>query len=453
MQKDDTKNQNEYAIRMSDLSKLFKVYERRRDLLKELIFSRPCHQEFWALRDINLEIKRGEVVGIMGRNGAGKSTLLRILAGTLNKTGGEIEVNGRISAILELGTGFNPAYTGRENIITGGLCLGLTYKEIQGKVEEIIAFSELEEFIDQPFRTYSSGMQARLTFSTAISVEPEILIVDEALSVGDASFQAKCYTRIRQLRKTGTTILLVTHAEDVITRFCDRAVLLEKGRLLMDGQPHEVVTAYLEMVFARKKAAPAAVLQIPELNTIQADFSSPDVRQAYKNNILQQLGLEPAYPHGMSKRVGNAELAEILDLAILDEDGNKVTCLTPGNHYQFAVMIVFYVELPEYCIGFTIHDKYGTVVFGINTFPFEYKQLNFPQARHGMVIQGTLDVTMHLVNGTFFLGTGVSDANNANAKGIDAWIGWLPFSIKHSDTLLHTSLVDLEARNFSAKAL
>ena len=224
------------AIRAASLGKVFRVWRHPSDILKEALTGRRHHSEFEALRDVSFDVARGSVVGIMGRNGAGKSTLLRIIAGTLDATSGRVSVAGRISAILELGTGFHPEYSGRENVFLGGLCLGLTRAEIAARLDEIVAFAELEEFIDRPFRTFSSGMQARLTFAVATAVDPDILIIDEALAVGDARFALKSFDRVRQFRRQGKSILLVSHNINQVVSICDRALLLEKGRILRTGR-------------------------------------------------------------------------------------------------------------------------------------------------------------------------------------------------------------------------
>ncbi len=337
------------AISVRQLGKAYRLYAHPRDMLFEALSGKARHQDFQALDDVSFEVGHGSVVGLMGRNGAGKSTLLRIIAGTLDATSGEVRTAGRIAAILELGTGFHPDYTGRENIYLGGLCLGLSRKEVQSRIDEVIAFSELQDHIDRPFRTYSSGMQARLTFSVATCVDPDILIIDEALSVGDARFQLKSFDRIREFKRRGKSILLVSHSINHITSLCDHAILLDRGKLLMQGEPNVVGNAYHELLFG-----------VPTAATLTPDFVEETGEAA-----ATEEGARPASGTASDRehRYGDGA-ARIVGFRLTDPEGNTVNRFQSCNHYVAEVAIRAMRQTEELCVGILVRNGRGQDIFG-----------------------------------------------------------------------------------------
>ncbi len=452
----------EVAIRATDLSKMYKLYQQPSDIAWELITGKKHHREFWALKDISFEIKKGEVVGIMGRNGAGKSTLLKILTGVLDRTEGSVDVNGRISAILELGTGFHPQYSGRENIRMGGLCLGMSQGEIEKKMEAIIEFSELGDFIDQPFRTYSSGMQARLTFSTAVAIDPEILIVDEALSVGDAKFQAKCYAKIQQFRDRGGAILMVSHSDNTITHFCDRAILLEQGRIFLKDTPKKVTMVYFDLLFGRREktsagesneAAERPLAHTPEtffgaIKDETKDFRESGAvvapvglsREEMRVWAVKRLQCPPMQTHGAGYRCGHHEKAEILDMFISDAKGVRVTHLETGEKYRFTMAILFYENMDDYGFGFIIRNPKGVLMFGADT---QSSHMSLPKVKAGTILLGHMDVTLWLTNGEYFLGGGIAELSGDGAIQ-DYFYDAMLLSIDSHPQIQNASIVNLE---------
>lgn len=455
---------NDYAIRVKNLHKHFKLYGSPKNMLKELISGRTYHTEFHALKDISFDVKRGEVVGVMGRNGAGKSTLLRILAGTLNATSGTVETKGRVSAILELGSGFNPEYTGRENIISGGLVLGMSKEEITSKVDDIITFAELEDFIDNLFKTYSSGMQARLTFATAISVNPDILIVDEALSVGDAAFQAKCYTRIQSMRDAGTSIFLVSHSENAITHFCDRAILLERGELLIDASPREVTMAYCDMVWGKKKLTKEnATICVPigndqkqniYENSIITDAEFEEIihsphqltqeqREALKAYIMQKHNIAPFVPNKLARRMGEREMLEILDFGIFTPEGERITYLQTGHEYVCTIKVLLFENINEVHYGFTIRNSFGNTPFATNSLINNDKSFYAVHGERANILYLSMKIVCWLANTYFFMTANVT-CKEPVEKIIDGFYDGFEFSVLPSKNLFTDSYVSLE---------
>src|SRR5437870_8937875 len=260
----------EIAVRVSDLSKCYHIYDRPPDRLKQSVLPklqrlirkppRQYYRAFWALKDVSFEVKKGESVGIIGRNGSGKSTLLQLICGTLSPTSGSVETNGRVAALLELGAGFNPEFTGRENVYMNGAVLGLSQEEIDARFDDIAAFADIGDFIDQPVTTYSSGMYVRLAFAVSINVQPEILLVDESLSVGDIYFQQRCMRKIRQMKQEGKTIVFVSHDMAAVKNLCDSALWLEHGEIRELGPPDDVVGQYLAAMTLRRDPYAAETL-------------------------------------------------------------------------------------------------------------------------------------------------------------------------------------------------
>ena len=411
------------ALRIVGVSKAFEIYASPAQMLLELIGLGTRHERFQALTDVSVEINRGEVVAIVGRNGAGKSTLLKIVAGTLAADSGAVAVHGRLSAILELGTGFHPDYTGRENIIMGGLCLGMTRREILAKQDEVAAFSELGDFLDRPFRTYSSGMQARLCFSTALACEPSILVVDEALSVGDVRFQRKCFAHFEALRARGTTILLVSHDMNAVAQICDRAVWLERGKVVAVGSAKEVSENYLRAMLAPNDASAP---------------KSTDTAAASATHLGGDIAPEMRYGSG-------AAVIERVD--IVDAAGNPVDLLRPRVGYTLRARVRAVRPLDDLHVGFAVRTVRGVEVFSIN--PRPQRVAPVPLAP-GESVTAEVAFTNHLAPGDYFVTVGAwglgDDAHH------DRRVDVLQLHVAGDIGALAQSLVDLDAEyRFTAK--
>ena len=430
----------ETAIVASNLSKAFRVYAHPKDMLVEFLTRKTRHCEFAALTDVSFEVGRGEIVGILGRNGAGKSTLLKVLAGTLEASSGTSAVHGRISAILELGTGFHPDYSGRENIVMGGLCLGMTRREIVAKQEEVVAFSELGDFIDRPFRTYSSGMQARLCFATALACEPTILIVDEALSVGDVRFQRKCFAHFETLRARGTTILLVSHDMNAVAQICDRAVWLERGRVVGAGPAKEVAENYMRAMLSNATtAAGAATIHATSHAMSHATSTAPSassVTTSATPSAATALGgdIAPEIRYGSGAAV--IEHVEVVDAA-----GNPVNLLRPRTAYTLRAHVRAVQALDDLHVGFAIRTVRGVELFSIN--PRPQRVAPVPLAP-GESVTAEVAFTNHLAPGDYFLTVGAWGLGEGAHH--DRRVDVLQLHVAGDVGALAQSLVDLEAK-------
>ncbi len=345
-----------YAIEVKGVSKVYKLYEKPIDRLKESLSltHKNYHKDFFALNEISFHVKKGETVGIIGTNGSGKSTILKIITGVLTPTTGTVRVSGVISALLELGAGFNMDYTGIENIYMNGTMMGFSKTEMEKKLPDILAFADIGDFVYQPVKTYSSGMFVRLAFALAINVEPEILIVDEALSVGDVFFQAKCYQRMDEIRKKGTTILMVTHDMGSVIKYCERVVLLNRGEFVAEGKPGQMVDLY-KKILANQMDSLADALQA------ENDFSGEIKSREVHGLMKEQLTLNPDVTEYGDKK------AEIYDLGLFDENGNITNLLLKGEFFTIKEKIRFHTEIQSPIFTYTIRDKKGADLTGTNT--------------------------------------------------------------------------------------
>lgn len=339
-------------VTVHNVSKLYRLYDRPSDRILEAVSLNHWqrHQDFWALRDISLSIERGETLGIVGPNGCGKSTLLQIICGVLEPTSGRVVTQGRVAALLELGAGFNPEFTGRENVYLNGEILGLPRAEIERVLPEIERFADIGEFIDRPVKTYSSGMYVRLAFSTAINVSPDILVVDEALAVGDAVFANRCVRKFEEIKKRGVTVIFVSHDLSLVKLISDRAVFLMNGRIEAAGEPSHVINRYIGVVLERQKAF------------IEAEREPPKIQASFR--------------HG-------DRMAEVIGVELLGRDSRPARVLESGEPVTVRVTSKFYADQPDPMVGIMIRTRIGMDVFGTNT---KLERLSLGHCRPGDIL-------------------------------------------------------------------
>ena len=355
------------AISVMDVSKIYRLYDKPIDRLKEALSltHKKYHKEFFALDKLSFNVEKGSTVGIIGTNGSGKSTILKIITGVLNPSTGSVKVDGNISALLELGAGFNSDYTGIENIYMNGTMMGFSREEMEKKLPEILEFADIGDFVYQPVKTYSSGMFVRLAFALAINVEPEILIVDEALSVGDVFFQSKCYAKMEEIRKKGTTILMVTHDMGSIIKYCDKVVLLNKGKFLAEGSARDMVDLYKKILAG----------QFDETSMELSDFNSGVVEDLANIKISKEDTFMKTTNELMkAKMTINPSLTEygdgragIVDFGIVDAKGSISNLLMKGEYFYIKEKIRFNSKIKSPIFTYTIKDKKGTELSGTNT--------------------------------------------------------------------------------------
>ena len=415
---------NEYAIDVQNVSKIYKLYDRSRDRLAEALHltKKKLSKDHYALDQISFQVKKGETVGIIGTNGSGKSTILKIITGVLNPTTGQVDIDGRISALLELGAGFNMEYTGIENVYLNGTMIGFTEEEIKAKLDSILEFADIGDFVYQPVKTYSSGMFVRLAFAVAINIDPEILIVDEALSVGDVFFQAKCYHKFEEFKKEGKTIVIVSHDLSSISKYCDRVILLNKGHKLAEGEPKKIVDLYKKLLVNQ--------LTDDDLEDYEDETNGNNKKESsieHKENTPENLDViskEAAItPESVEKEgkcwkdymmenpdvidYGTKEI-EITDYCILDENGYISNNIEKGAEYTVRFKVHFNEKVDDPILALTIKDIKGTEVTGTNTM---YEKVNF-ESEEGTDRIVSFTQRMNLSRGNYLLSFGCTGYRN-----------------------------------------
>lgn len=385
------------AIRVENVTKIYKLYDKPVERLKESLglTRKKLYKEHYALRDISFDVKKGETVGIIGTNGSGKSTILKIITGVLNPTGGNVTINGRISALLELGAGFNMEYTGIENVYLNGTMIGYSKEEIDKKLSSILEFADIGDFINQPVKTYSSGMFVRLAFAVAINIEPEILIVDEALSVGDVFFQAKCYHKFEEFKKLGKTILFVSHDLNSISKYCDRVILLNKGVKLKEGNPKEIVDIYKKLLVNQYDEKEDSVAEIGQ--AIKEEGSTR------KDELKKYMQTNPKVVEYGEKE------AEIIDFGIADENGTITNTIEKNTVFKVKMTVEFHQSIQDPIFAFTIKDLRGTEIAGTNSL-FEGVDLGLQQA--GNIRKIEFSQKMELRGGEYLISLGCTGYRN-----------------------------------------
>jgi len=398
-------------ILVKNLGKAYKQYPNRFSRLKEWLIpgSHTFHEKKWILQDINFEVKPGEAVGIIGINGAGKSTLLKLITGTIQPTTGSVEMTGRVASMLELGMGFHPDFTGRQNVYMAGQLLGMAGEEITELMPEIEEFAEIGDYIDQPVRVYSSGMQVRLAFSVATAIRPDILIIDEALSVGDAYFQHKSFDRIRKFRKEGTTLLLVSHDKSAIQSICDRAILLNSGKVVIEGQPIAVMDYY---------------------NALLASHQNQSINTNEGSN-------------GYVQTISGTGDVKIENLKLLDINDDNIEILAVGQFVKLQVCCAVINKIPELVVGFLIKDRLGQAVYGTNTYHLNRKIVN-PLV--GNKYDVTFDMNMNLGPGTYSVTIALHSGDGHLVNNYEWRELALVFQVLNTTDTVFTGVVWLDAK-------
>lgn len=380
---------SDYAISVKNINKIYKLYDKPSDRFKEAmgLTKKKKYREHYALNDVSFNVKKGETVGIIGTNGSGKSTILKIITGVLNPTAGDIEVNGRISALLELGAGFNMEYTGIENVYLNGTMIGFSKEEIDKKLDDILDFADIGDFVNQPVKTYSSGMFVRLAFAVAINIDPEILIVDEALSVGDVFFQSKCYHKFEEFKKMGKTILFVSHDLGSIGKYCDRVVVLNQGVKLSEGNPKEMIDLYKKLL-------------VNQYSDVKENTNDRNEKSYNADSVESWKNVMQSNPNIVE--YGN-RLAIIVDYGIKDKNGNMSNVIEKNDEFTIMFKVRFDESIDNPIFAVTIKDLKGTEITGTNTM---YEKIDTGKVKKGEFRSVLFTQKMNLQGGDYLVSLG-----------------------------------------------
>jgi len=426
------------AISVRNVSKKYRLFGSIKERFFEALhpFNKKYHHEFWALRDMNFDVPKGSTMGIIGRNGSGKSTLLQIIASVLRPTSGDVEVNGKVSALLELGAGFNLELTGRENALFHGELMGFTRKEMLERLPVIEEFADIGEFIDQPVKIYSSGMFVRLAFAAAITVDPDILIIDEALAVGDARFQRKCFQKFHEFQQAGKTILFVSHDTSSIVKHCDRAILLEKGKMIEYGKPNDVVNHYGKMIHM-DGVEPLKTDTVTKAPVSSNEGPTDDTGKHEKTELekfLEDIPAEDRCKHRKSynkneSRYGDRR-AEIVDYLVVCNGLYDPTVIDSGDTIDVYIKAVFYEDVESLTVGFAIKTVDGVIIYGNNS---RYMEVSFRPVKKPHLVILKFSIQLTLKAGDYFISFAVGEKDTASDTLNDSRSDIIHLSFREKD--------------------